>query len=570
MKDWIQRSFRNRILISVLLITILPLLVCSGLVLEIQVSRSGHQQRLRAERELSACAARLEDYCGEAEAVCQRLGESTVVRSVLRRQSLDSRILYQVLLRETGTLREIARADVYLPDGSCGYSTRETGQENLDSRWGILRAAAQSENVVYRGLDAGEGGFRLAKAVRDFRGNILGFVAFTMEQEGLDALFDGCFGTSQDLLLLSRFWEPLYGTRPSAMAADAAELRTRLLAGEAVSGWSDGNLQTWLAGAVNGTFQLVLQQPVLFTSGVLRTFLRIGIAAGLVCAGLCVIYALWLSRNLSQPVHQLEQAMEQAEKGDLTVCLDLNRRDELGRLSQSFNRMIQEQRENLERSVRNQRELNEARIRMMQAQLNPHFLYNTLDSVKWLGVTNHVPDVAELATNLAQLLRVSISAREFLTLQEELEMVEWYVEIQQIRLADRFSCEIDVEEQFQYCRIPKMVLQPLVENAIIHGVADCEEGYIKLTAARDGADLIVSVTDNGCGVSQEALDRLQENRRHAHVPEGHLGLYNVDQILRLYYGDSYGVWGKNLAGGGSCFWLRIPLEIQERGGTEDC
>ena len=179
--------------------------------------------------------------------------------------------------------------------------------------------------------------------------------------------------------------------------------------------------------------------------------------------------------------------------------------------------MAEEYLANLDRSVQRQRELNEARLRMMQAQLNPHFLYNTLDAVKWLGMAHQAPEVAGLATDLAAILRSSISGDEVVTLEEELELVDRYVNIQTIRFGDRFTCEVDVAERYQSCLVPKLALQPLVENAILHGVADREDGYIKIWAGEEEDMLLLYVSDNGCGIPTEVLERLNSEIGRAHV-----------------------------------------------------
>ena len=142
---------------------------------------------------------------------------------------------------------------------------------------------------------------------------------------------------------------------------------------------------------------LVLRQSLVFSAPVLGAFYLTSLMLGLLSLGLCLLCARWLSGNLSEPVDRLGRAMGRVMEGDLTVQLQTKRVDELGKLAHSFNQMTREYRANLERSVEHQRELNETRIRMMQAQLNPHFLYNTLDSMKWLGVTHQVPQIASWA-----------------------------------------------------------------------------------------------------------------------------------------------------------------------------
>ena len=146
-------------------------------------------------------------------------------------------------------------------------------------------------------------------------------------------------------------------------------------------------------------------------------------------------------------------------------------------------------------------------------------------------------------------------------LEEELELIGRYLAIQEVRFGDRFVCELDVDERFQHCVVPKLILQPLVENAIIHGVADSDEGFIKLWAEEDAEGyLLLKVSDNGSGIPPEVLERLNS---HELIPGGHLGLNNVDRIVRLSYGESCGLSAYPNEGGGSCVQLRLPMQKGE-------
>ena len=194
---------------------------------------------------------------------------------------------------------------------------------------------------------------------------------------------------------------------------------------------------------------------------------------------------------------------------------------------------------------------------MMQAQLNPHFLYNTLDSMKWMGVTHGVPQVATLAQDLAGILRTSISGEEFVTLGCELELLERYIDIQLIRFEDRFACEIEVDDALMNLLVPKMVLQPIVENAVIHGVRDMDDGYIKVYARCEDGELRLYVQDNGRGMDSEQSGALSFGV--SSKPGEHLGLYNVDSILRLHYGEAYGLSVRSRPGEGCLVMVRLPV-----------
>ena len=207
MIDWIRKSFRNRIFASVMLITLLPILLSNILLLSYQVQQTGRDQRLSAEEMLAGSRDRLRELTGQMDRVAETLAKSTVVRSVLRRGGGDSRILYQVLFRETGELRSYCRVDICLSDGTVCDSTETADRGSFLPYWGVLRRAGQSAFLTYRiGADE-DAAFRAARAVRSYDGGILGYIVFTVRHDDLDDLFSGALGGTADLLLLTRQWE---------------------------------------------------------------------------------------------------------------------------------------------------------------------------------------------------------------------------------------------------------------------------------------------------------------------------------------------------------------------------
>lgn len=554
LKNWIRRSFRNRTFATILVATLLPLLLCDVVMMQVIVARTEHTQTRQGRDALDTLTARFTDTAALCGDTAETLAVSTITRSALRRTGEDSRLLYQFLYRQAAQLRPYADAAIYDAGGVCLYTTDAAlPAAPLDTDWGALYAARRSDGTVFLSSDKG---LLAARAVTGYGGQLLGYVTVRMESSGFARLFDGVMAPADDLLVLDSTWRTVYYTRTVQAGGTVASLRSQLLAGQKLTGDEGDDCMFYTAEGPGG-FTLLLQQPRIYTGRVLRSLYLVGGALGFLCLVLCAVAAWWLSRSLSRPVNALDDAMRQVEQGDYDVQLYLDSPDELGRLAASFNRMTEEYRQNLKRSVQRQRELNETQLRMLQAQLNPHFLYNTLDCMKWLGVANHVPQIADMSTDLAALLRAGISGSELIPLEDELELVRQYLNIQEIRFEDRFVCEIDVDERFQHCIVPKMVLQPLVENAIIHGVADLEEGYIKLWAEADGGDLLLRVSDNGRGIAPEVLARLEQ---HQDIPGGHLGLTNVDHIIRLYYGADYGLSASSDGKTGSCVTLRLPMK----------
>lgn len=561
MRDWIRRSFKNRIFITVLLVTLVPMLLCDVFIMQISMRRSGDMLYAQAQSELDTAAGIIDSALDTVDGITAKLAGSSVIRSALHR-GRESDLLYQLMYRETENLNGFASIDVYDSDGARIYAgSLDSEAGSLPVYWGVLRAARECEGQTMQAN--GADGLVIARAVYGSDGEVSGYVLVRIPQGGFGALLGGSFGEQNDVFLLDGTWRQIYCSDSIRADETNSSLRAQLLSGAALGG---GDYNVYLCQSPDTGFTLALRQPKVYTREVMATVYSTCAAMGILCLLLGLLCAWLLSRYLSKPVNELDEAMKRVEKGDYAAELSSDREDEMGRLTASFNRMTREYRQNLERSVQRERELNETELSMMQAQLNPHFLYNTLDSIKWLGVTNGVPQVAAVASGLAVLLRAGISGDRLITLERELELLEKYLDIQSLRFEDRFAWEIDVDERFQHCIVPKLILQPLVENSIIHGVANMDDGYIKLSAREKSGTLILSVQDNGVGIPQDVLDWLNDPDRD--VPGGHLGLKNVDRIVRLYYGGDYGISAYSAVGEGSRVELRLPMNKEGNGNAE--
>ena len=267
------------------------------------------------------------------------------------------------------------------------------------------------------------------------------------------------------------------------------------------------------------------------------------------------------------PIGTLAAGMRRFRKGDFDAKIELSREDEFEQLAVGFNKMTTQLKDTMEERVAAERKVNETRIEMMQAQLNPHFLYNTLDTIKWVAKANHVPEVATMSASLAGILRTSISQTQFVKLSEEIKLIQNYCDIQRIRFDDKFDITIDIPEDVMQAIIPKLILQPIIENAIIHGMDDMDNGHIYVASikekGKDGSpDLLkISVQDNGKGISDEMLTAL--NNDDPETLKGHLGLNNVNTIIRLYYGKEYGVMAVRPSEGGTIMIVTIPYSEKE-------
>lgn len=552
MKRLKDLSFRGKLLLSFLLIGVVPLLIFTVLMLNIfRVTLAGNA-RDAAEAELSGAARAMDTLLAGGAEVLGALSDDALIRSELSEPGTEPRQgVYDALYTLSSELRGQADFALYSSEGELLYTTGTGSAGSLGTHWGLLNAAAATEGTAYAG---GDGCMLAARALRT-GDEPIGYAVMSLSPAQLETLFSAYAGTG-GILLLDPYWESVYSSEGAGDEGLAPRLREQLLSGEALSDGSGGSF--YVHESEDTGFFLLYRQPEPVADWVMRLLYLVAGLTIVICIALCAMVSMMLSRQLFKPVRELNAAMGAVEEGKLETRLAVRSTDELGQLAGRFNRMTERLGAHLEESVRRRQELSDAQIRMMQAQLNPHFLYNTLDTVKWMGKINNVPEVATVAADLADILRSSISGDEFVTLGEELTTLDRYVEIQSIRFPGKFRLEKDIDEAALDVQVPKLMLQPIVENAILHGFADTG-GSIVVTARLGDTELELTVTDDGCGMSEESLRRFREGGRAGE----HLGLRNVDAILRLHYGDAYGLRFPPVSGRGTCVSISLPAVRKE-------
>ena len=565
MKQLRFSSFRQRLNAAFLAVSLVPVLLCSALLLQIFRLRMTADQQQNAEQQLDgACHALFSMQEGLQEAA-STLGGSETVLGALSGGWENSASVYSALYDATEDVRRFARFELYDAEGTLMYATQTVhGAQTLPVSWGILKEAADRDTIVYSAsidpTDLDEPVLRGAvRLTRD--GQTAGFLVAAFYETQLRAMFDSLAGAQNELLVMDGFWRGVYCSQQAQVQTLSYALREQLLHGKALTGLSDNFVYTARQDEATGLF-LVLQQPQVFTRGTLRLLYTVSALCALGGVAVSIALSLRLSRQMFQPIGTLHRAITQVGRNDLEVQVPVQEGqcDELGELAQQFNGMVLSLRRNQQALLENQQALNDAQIRMMQAQLNPHFLCNTLDTMKWISKINQVPQVALMSTNLADILRFCISPDEFVELRQELAILGRYVEIQRIRLSDSFTFAQDVPDALLSCLVPKMMLQPLAENAILHGLSGVQDGRLTVTAREEGGVLEICVLDNGCGFPAEMLGPYQAPEQQT----GHLGLFNVDTILRKHYGESFGLrLGNRKDGAGACITARLPMRRRD-------
>lgn len=281
---------------------------------------------------------------------------------------------------------------------------------------------------------------------------------------------------------------------------------------------------------------------------------------GFVCLIIALVISILLSYKLTKPIKNLDAHMKQVEKGNFDIRVDIESINEMGKLARTFNLMIGKIKELMKQIVEEQEMKRISELKALQAQIQPHFLYNTLDSIIWMAETGKMAEVVTMTSALSKLFRSSISkGEELVPISVELEHIRNYLTIQHIRYRNKFTYAIEVDEMIRDCRILKIVLQPLVENAIYHGIkSSSEPGHIRITGTRRAEGMIeLQVMDNGVGMTQEKADSLLLKGRPAETGKG-VGLANVNHRIQLYFGLPYGLSFKSEPEEGTTVTLVIP------------
>lgn len=283
------------------------------------------------------------------------------------------------------------------------------------------------------------------------------------------------------------------------------------------------------------------------------------IALALFMAALILAYLL--SDEITKPIKALEKSMKEVEKGNFAhAALAVRDENEIGHLSRNFNMMTEEIQNLIEQRDREQQIKRRAELRTLQSQINPHFLYNTLDSIIWMVEWGKNQEVVRMTSSLAKLLRRSISnEQETVTVAEEVDYTETYLTIQKMRYKDKLEYEIVIEPDILQERVIKLILQPLVENAIYHGIKYKEgKGLLRILGFRMEEKMILQVQDDGKGMDPDTLAHIFEKHTRDTRSNG-VGLRNVNERIQLYYGGEYGISFRSSPGEGTEATITLPF-----------
>lgn len=529
-------SYRKQLLVYLMLGGLLPLLLASAMILyaagevyENMQAKSGRAEVQRISHEIDTLVSNYERLMNPL-----LVGGETVAFLRGSRENVEEIYgsLYAILAGHAG------EAALYLlsADGRQVIATDDVPRayalpENLG--WGLLGQAARSHDWVESAADKyaadrSEVVFSLARAIR--RGDeLLGFAVIDIKREALVPLIQRVQEGREGHIILTDRYQYVMLNMQDYRSEGFSPLRSLSEAQET----ANSSVRDYMHTSQETSFQIYLRQYN--DPAPLDYLLRLIVIVDAVALCITAYLSYRLSRRLWQPLHTLATAMRRVRhEDDFSVQVDIRRGDEIGELALTFNGLIEHVRTLLAENRARERTLRIAQVKSLTEMMRPHFIYNTLNLIKWSAKLGDSEGAADTAVQLGKLLRASVSMKEFVTVADELMFLRTYLKIQQRRFEGRLNVTVRVDSEIYKCYVPKLILQPLVENAIRHGLEGLERGgSIAIVGGRTGGYLVFRVADNGQGISP---DRCREIMRHR--DDNHFGLYNVHMRAALN-GDAH-------------------------------
>lgn len=546
-----RHSVHTRLLNRFIAISVVPIVLCGFCMIFLFQAMTFNTYEATVKSETKEISASFQSFLDGIDKTLSTLSSHQEFLS-----SSDSESIYNTLYQITNPYRNYATFSIYDQNGNCMYATCQLA--NRPTYWGILHALNHSSIDIIKQVNSEDNQIVLNIATKIQNNNdTIGYIVSSIHSQDFTYLFSNQLSNDEGFGIISKENEPIYINSILETSGIFDKLHYAWISNSKYDDYFNDYYITIQNIENTGFKQIVIHPKVLSSSTMNRMYLMVGLLAVLSFI-VCIIVAQKTTTSFTQPINQMNQAMKQVQEGKLDTSIPVLRNDEFGVLSQNFNVMTQELSNFLEQKIETQRKLADIQIAMMQAQLNPHFLYNTLDTIKWMAKSAKVEPISQLSQKLARILRTSIVKEQFITIGEEFQICSDYGEIQNIRFQGKYQFLFDCPKDLLSYKIPKLIIQPLVENAIIHGLRMKETGIIKVFASKNNDAIILSVQDNGIGIDDEMMQFI--NTHQWKQIDGHIGMYNVDSILRLHYGVNSGLHAQRLEEGGTLIQITLPYK----------
>ena len=552
MKYFKKLSYHKKIFLGMLFVAILPILIYY--VASTQVFRIYYLNNLTQEAKevLELTDEELTKSFGEIfEGLDAITINPQILNGLMGEEISETPEMYRQLYLVAKKHWNMAEFCVYDSKGRLvtSLSDEQEIKSKLATDWGVLfEAGGEPGKCIVRNAKDYYGTqkdeyLRVAEAITDSDDNIMGYAVAVVTDSHFDKILNNVGLEKRGVIhILDNFDEPIYASMAVADEDEYRQAQKELLRNDYQYYDGESLEYRYYAQKVDELGMSVIFRQEVATHIMIQRNLRLfGAIIGIVGIIMCLVMSRYFAGRFYSPIEKIQGTIRKISSGDYTVRVSTDSEDELSLLAEDVNSMAETLANHTQQLIERERELGETNIKMMNAQLNPHFIYNTLDTMKWIGKINDVPEVATISSGLAQILRTSISSNQLVKLSEELSLVEAYVEIQKIRFDDKFEFVIDIPEELVELSVPKLILQPIIENAIVHGFEDREHGQILVTGYREGDILYLKVKDDGCGIDYDTLKILNEHQRDTRLRHTSIGFFNVHRIIQLHFGEEYGL-----------------------------
>lgn len=565
----------SRIFRSYLMISLIPIICLAALI--VYFAREYSLNKVEDELLLltRGAAGILQSELSKDEESLQIFASDKSVAEFLSMESPSQEAIIQLnqkIFLITGGKQRSVYVYLLTPDGCIVHSnTGQTGTpDTARTYWGVLRALESAQDTVYYSGVYGTDEYGLTLAIPVFaQRRVVGYAMLCLTEQAFSNTL-AAYTTPMPLSYLIAdsnhylLFDDISARRDMFLSPS---LRAAAQAGSCTKYESDVGEKLLAFEAVANTDLLVAAEVsvglVVESSQSLSFFVILLCFAVLVVA---LIAARKLAQDFVEPIDTINQTMQQIEAGHMDARVPDLGEDELGTMARGFNLMLEQLQEQFRTNLERQDRLRIAEFKNLQAQIAPHFLYNTLESIKVLARLGMNEEVGLVVSKLGILLRSGMNFKqEMIPLRDELRVVESYIAIQQVRYEGKFTYTADISPELMACMVPNLVVQPLVENAIVHGLeTKMGVGTLRLTGRLDGNDIYLEIYDNGGGIDPQKIDRIfQEQPPEDSAGRESIGIINVHRRLKLYYGEPYGLHVESKPG---CY-TRIQLHIPKVEGS---
>ncbi|SEA32937.1 two-component system, sensor histidine kinase YesM [Thalassobacillus cyri] len=577
LKKWLVSSLRTKLLVMFILLTVIPLIIVGMVsyvksihIISQNASTSAQLQASQASQQINVIFEDVQRFTeiGNQESTVQFL-LSTDNSYEDAKDILIMFDFYRKIYPHSDNIRDIKifNLDGRVISESDGVNQLERIPKN-DPKFKNLLLREEQSIIIPTTINDTPVISITSSVISEITGEVIGFINILVDATAIEQILnETSLGDTGSFYIESEFGESIFF--PTKSKPGRASITNREMIRKTNSGviMNQSGTTATVFDTVDSTgWKVIGQAPVkeiMSEANEIRTLIVVTV----VCSILFTITLYYfISLRMIRPIRHLKEKMKLASDGNLDVKVYNESSDEIADLSNSFNIMISKIKSLLQQSLEEQKQLTNAEFRALQNQINPHFLYNTLDNIIWMAESKKSTEVIEMTTALSRFFRITLSGgKDWITIEDELEHIRSYLVIQKIRYRDILYVSFHINEQILPHKILKLTLQPLIENAIYHGIKNQRgKGLIIIKGDFDlDGNIRIEIIDNGQGIKEERLNEIQEQLDRGLPMRGGnsgIGMYNVQQRIQLFFGKAYGLTVNSRYGGGTIISLTIPAE----------